>query len=200
VVALAGVLIGWAAPGLAASPRAATTWRELTGSFRVVREGWMRMFAAIRGYGQAYSDFYGDALTLGGPSRLSAEPIMDVRIQAVSGEDRVLDDSERIQRFYWRAAAYGDYIDGRWEVGDTTHKEFDPTDNNTRVQSAPYAARRQVSLAFTLHVAASSRLYVAPQPLWFDRPIPELTLTRRRFQTDIVGVRARSLVAARSTK
>ncbi len=196
VAALAGVLIGWAAPGLAASPTAATTWREMTGSFRVVREGWMRMFAAVRGYGQAYSDFYGDSLALGGPARLSAEPIMDVHIQAMSGEDRELDDSEKIQRFYWRAAAYGNYIDGRWLVGDTTFREFDPDDASSRVQSAPYAARRQVSLAFTMHVPASSRLYVAPQPLWFDRANTlELTFDPvGGAQTDIIGVRAQEVL------
>ncbi|MCC7358274.1 MAG: transglutaminase domain-containing protein [Anaerolineales bacterium] len=196
VAALAGVLIGWAAPGLAASPAAATKWREMTGSLRVVRESWMRMFAAIRGYGQAYSDFYSDALTLGGPARLSGEPIMDVHINAVSGEDQVLDESEQIQRYYWRAAAYGDYIDGRWELGETTYSEFDPTDNASRVQSAPYAARRQVSLAFTMHVAATSRLYVAPQPLWFDRANTlELTFDPvGGAQTDIVGARAQEVL------
>ena len=194
--ALAGVLIGWAAPGLAASPVAATKWREMTGSFRVVRESWMRMFAAIRGYGQAYSDFYGDALTLGGPARLSGDPIMDVHINAVSGEDQALDEAEKIQRYYWRAAAYGDYVDGRWELTETTFREFDPTDNNSRVQAAPYAARRQVSLAFTMHVAATSRLYVAPQPLWFDRANTlELTFDPvGGAQTDIVGARAQEVL------
>jgi transglutaminase-like putative cysteine protease len=194
--ALAGVLIGWAAPGLAASPRAATTWREMTGSFRVVRESWMRMFASVRGYGQAYSDFYGDALTLGGPARLSAEPIMDVHINAISGQDQLIDDSERIQRYYWRAATYGDYIDGRWEVGDTTFKEFEPADTSNRVPSAPYAKRRQVSLAFTMHVAATGRLYVAPQPLWFDRASTlEITFDPSgSAQSDITAVRAQEVL------
>lgn len=196
VAALAGVLIGWAAPGLAASPEAATTWREMTGSFRVVRESWMRMFAAIRGYGQAYSDFYGDALTLGGPARLSAEPIMDIHINAVSGEDQELDESEKIQRYYWRAAVYGDYIDGRWEVGDTTFREFDPNDPASRVQPAVYDQRRQVSLAVTMYVAASSRLYVAPQPLWFDRAgTLEITFDPAgSAQVDISSVRAQEVL------
>jgi len=194
--ALAAVLIGWAAPGLAASPTAATTWREMTGSFRVVRESWMRMFAAIRGYGQAYSDFYGDSLTLGGPARLSADPIMDVHINAISGQDQELEDANQIQRYYWRAAAYGDYNDGSWGVGETTYREFDPSDNNSRVQAAPYAKRRQVSLAFTLHVAASSRLYVAPQPLWFDRAgTLEITFDpAAAAHNDIIAVRSQQVL------
>src|SRR5258706_584069 len=43
--ALAGVIIAWAAPSLAASPQAAPSWRQMTGSLSVVRESWMRMFA-----------------------------------------------------------------------------------------------------------------------------------------------------------
>ncbi|MCC6188287.1 MAG: transglutaminase domain-containing protein, partial [Anaerolineales bacterium] len=165
--ALAGVIIGWAGPGLAASPQAATTWRQMTGSFSVVREAWMRMFAAIRGYGQAYSDFYGDSLVLGGPARLSAEPIMDVRVN-VPEDEKVDEVLASVPRYYWRAAAYGSYSDGSWGLGEVIYKEHDP--NRNRAQGQVYQLRHQVSLAVTMHVAASSRLYIAPQLEWLDRP------------------------------
>ncbi len=166
--ALAGVLIGWAAPGLAASPQAATTWRQMTGSFRVVREGWMRMFAAVRGYGQAYSDFYSNALTLGGPARLSAEPIMDIAVTDLTAEDEAVDDTTpEVLRYYWRAIAYSTYNQGSWQVGEVVYREFDP--NSTRLQLVPYRQRRSVALAVTMHVAASSMLYTAPNLQWIDR-------------------------------
>ena len=193
IAALAGVLIGWAGPSLAASPRAASTWRQVTGSFSIVRESWMRLFAAIRGYGQAYSDFYGDMLILGGPARLDADPIMDVVVNAVGGEDETGGASlNPILRYYWRAAAYGVYADGRWSVGEVEYREFQPGKNIVRLP--PYRQRREASLTFITHVAASSRLYVAPQPKWLDRPVTfELTFDPEDT-TDISAVRAQQIL------
>ncbi len=193
--ALAGVLIGWAAPSLAASPQAATTWRQMTGSLSVVRESWMRMFAAIRGYGQAYSDFYGDMLTLSGPSRLSTEPIMDVSVSLISNPDEALPidiASGEIQRWYWRAVTFADYQDGRWEAGEVEYKEFDP--NRTRLQQPAYLLRRSVNVAFTMHVPASSRMYVAQQVQWTDRPATLELAFDPAGSHDISGVRAQQVV------
>ena len=193
--ALAGVLIAWAAPSLAASPQAATTWRQMTGSLSVVREGWMRMFAAIRGYGQAYSDFYGDMLTLSGPSRLSTEPIMDVSVSLIASPDEALQTDAltgQIQRYYWRAATFGDYRDGRWQAGEVEYKEFDP--NRTRLQQPAYLQRRQVVVAFTMHVPASSRMYVAQQVQWMDRPSTLELAFDPSGSHDISGVRAQQVV------
>ncbi len=196
-VAVAGVLIGWAAPSLAASPQAATTWRQMTGSFGVVRESWMRMFAAVRGYGQTTNDFYSDSLTLGGPARLTNAPIMDVHVNSAaplpSEAISVVPVLSAVPRYYWRAAAYSTYIDGRWQMGDVTLKDFDP--NHPGAPAVLYQGRRQVSLAFTLHVAASSRLYVAPQMLWIDRGSTlELTYNQAGASPDVAGVRAQQVL------
>jgi transglutaminase-like putative cysteine protease len=195
-VALAGVLIGWAAPSLAASPQAATTWRQMTGSFSVVRESWMRMFAAIRGYGQAYNDFYGDSLTLGGPARLTNVPIMDVHVNSASTNANGAPIGSlltTVPRYYWRAAAYSTYADGRWQLGDVTFKDYTPS--QTQMPAPAYELRRQVSLAFTMHVAASSRLYVAPQVTWIDRGTTlELTYNQAGAAQDVAGVRAQQVL------
>lgn len=196
-VAVAGVLIGWAAPSLAASPQAATTWRQMTGSFSLVRESWMRMFAAVRGYGQTTNDFYSDTLTLGGPARLTNEPIMDVHVNsaaALPSELHAPDLLTVVPRFYWRAAAYSTYSDGRWQEGDVTLKDFDPTRAN--MPAGLYEERRQVSLAFTMHVAASSRLYVAPQVMWIDRGSTlEVTFSQPAGAAqDVAGVRAQQVL------
>jgi transglutaminase-like putative cysteine protease len=196
-VAVAGVLIGWAAPSLAASPQAATTWRQMTGSFSLVRESWMRMFAAVRGYGQAYSDFYSDTLTLAGPARLTNEPIMDVHVNSASplpSEVQAASVLTAVPRYYWRAAAYSTYTEGRWQLGDVTLKEFDP--GHPGMPAALYQERRQVSLAFTMHVAASSRLYVAPQMMWIDRGTTlEVTYSPQAGAAqDVAGVRAQQVL------
>lgn len=197
VVALAGVMIGWAAPSLAASPQAATTWRQMTGSFSLVRESWMRMFAAVRGYGQTTNDFYGDSLTLSGPARLTNEPIMDVHVNSASALPSEVKEAASVltvvPRFYWRAAAYSIYSDGRWQLGDVTLKDFDP--GHPSMPAANYQERRQVSLAFTMHVAASSRLYVAPQMMWIDRGTTlELTYNQAGAAQDVTGVRAQQVL------
>lgn len=193
--ALAGVLIGWAGPSLAASPQAATTWRQMTGSLSVVREGWMRMFAAIRGYGQAYSDFYGDMLTLSGPSRLSTAPIMDVSVSLIADPEEALAtdlDTGQIQRYYWRAVTFADYQDGRWQAGEVEYKEFDP--NRTHLQQPAYLLRRAVNVAFTMHVPASSRLYVAQQVQWLDRPSTLELAFDPVGSHDISSVRAQQVI------
>ncbi len=193
--ALAGVLIAWAAPSLAASPQAASTWRQMTGSLSVVREGWMRMFAAIRGYGQAYSDFYGDMLTLSGPARLSAEPIMDVTVSIIASPEEAIEPSAvtgEIQRFYWRAATFANYRDGGWQAGEVEYKEFDP--NRTRLQQPVYLLRRQVAVAFTMHVPASSRMYVVQQVQWMDRASTLELAFDPSGSHDILGVRAQQVV------
>ena len=194
-VALAGVLIAWAAPSLAASPQAASTWRQMTGSLSVVREGWMRMFAAIRGYGQAYSDFYGDMLTLSGPARLSTEPIMDVSVSLIANPDEALQTDAltgQIQRYYWRAVTYAHYQDGRWQSGEVEYKEFDP--QRTRLQQPAYLQRRNVNVAFTMHVPASSRMYVAQQVMWMDRASTLELAFDPVGSHDISSVRAQNVI------
>src|SRR5206468_723542 len=63
------------------------------------------------------------------------------------------------------------------------------------VPAALYQERRQVSLAFTMHVAASSRLYVAPQVAWIDRTSTlELTYAQGQASPDVAGVRAQQVL------
>jgi transglutaminase-like putative cysteine protease len=197
VVAVVGVMIGWAAPSLAASPQAATTWRQMTGSFGVVRESWMRMFAAVRGYGQTTNDFYSDSLILGGPARLTNEPIMDVHVNSAaplpSEAHLTVPVLDAVPRFYWRAVAYSTYSQGQWQMGDVTLRDFQPAVPD--VPAVAYQERRQVSLAFTMHVAASSRLYVAPQVAWIDRSSTlELTYNQGAPAPDVAGVRAQQVL------
>ncbi|MBI4772146.1 MAG: hypothetical protein HY784_17440, partial [Chloroflexi bacterium] len=172
VLALTGVLIGWAGPGLAASPAAASAWQQVARPWGAVRELWMRLFASIRAYGQNVNDFYGDSLTLGGPSRLNDAPIMDVILGQAQDEFGLGGEGETslfVPRYYWRAAAFDQYTDGRWTSGEgVSFKEFDPQAPPT-LRPPIYNLRRDVEVTFISYVAAQSRLYVAPQPKWVDR-------------------------------
>ena len=192
VVALAGALIGWAAPSVQASPTAAATWSQMTRSWTSVRETWMRLFAAVRAYGSSVNDFYGDSLTLGGPARLTDQPIMDVTIGPLDENAPDFNRSE-VARYYWRAVAWDQYNDGRWSPsGVTEFKEFDPKKADVRLPA--YRLRRDVSATVFSHVAASSKLYVPPQPKWVDRFANfELALTPGGV-ADVASVRSRDVL------
>lgn len=194
MVALFGVMVGWAGPELAASPAAADVWQEVSGPLAVVRESWMRLFASIRSRGQTVNDFYGDSLTLGGPTLLSDAPIMDVAL--VSPEDQAAPDSaSAVARFYWRATAHDTYTDGRWTSDNSSFKEFDP-DKQNALRLPPYQMRRDVQLAFRSFVTRSSRLYVAPQPKLIDRPVSFEIMETPGGAVDVSTVIARDILHA----
>jgi transglutaminase-like putative cysteine protease len=192
VVALAGVLIGWAAPSVSASPTAAATWQEMTHSWSAIRETWMRLFAAVRAYGSAVNDFYGDSLTLGGPARLTDDPVMDITVGPL---DEIGPEAEVIPvaRYYWRAVTWDAYDDGRWIAsGAAEFKEFDP--QNADVRLPAYRLRRDVSAVVISHVPASSKLYVPPQPKWVDRPANFELILGPGGVADVIAVRSRDIL------
>jgi hypothetical protein len=162
VVAVAGTFVAWATPGIQASPLAASVWQQSTGYWSNVRETWMRLFTTLRGYGQATSDYYGDSLSLGGPSVLSDVPIMDVSVNVVQGQSEI-NLTGTPPRYYWRATAYERYQKGQWTLGDdSTFRELQA--DAPILPLAPYLLRRDVSAAFSMRTTSTSRLYVVPQP------------------------------------
>ncbi|MGH2521058.1 MAG: DUF4129 domain-containing transglutaminase family protein [Anaerolineales bacterium] len=193
VVAMVGVLIGWAGPSLAASPAAASVWYEMTGPWSRVRESWIRMFASVKAYGQNVNDFYGDSLTLGGPSRLDNDPIMDVVIGPFEVDAVAPDTPVTVARYYWRAAVYDQYNDGRWVSDKPEFKEYDPLKTGP-MRLPVYLMRRDVDLTFTSYVGASSRLYLAPQPKWVSRPATFEILTTPGGALDVGAVRSRDIL------
>lgn len=194
LAALFGVIVGWAGPGLAASPAAASAWRQVSGPLATVRESWMRLFASVKSQGQNVNDFYGDSLTLGGPSVLDDDPIMDVSIRVMESDriDRNETDNVPVARFYWRSNAHDTYVDGRWTTEGSEFKEFDPAKQNT-LRLPVYQLRQDMRLRFVSFVGASSRLYVAPQPKWVDRPVTFGLLTAN-VGSDVSSVLSRSIL------
>jgi len=191
VVALAGVMIAWAGPSLAASPAAADAWQQVTGPWSTVRESWMRLFASVRAHGQNVNDFYGDSLTLGGPSLLDDDPIMDVTVQTGIGADTPVED--RIPRYYWRAMALEKYEGDRWQAGDLEFRETDPT-KTSGYRLPPYRLRREVNATFVSYVAASSKLYVPPQPRWVDRPAVFQFISTQGDFADVMSIRSSDIL------
>ncbi len=162
VVALVGTFVAWATPGIQASPQAASLWQQGTGYWSNVRDTWMRLFTTLRGYGQATSDYYGNTLSLGGPSVLSDVPIMDVSVNAIVGQSET-NPAGAPPRYYWRATAYERYQKGQWSLGDDgTFKEMSA--DAPVLPLSQYLLRRDVSAVFAMRTTSTSRLYVVPQP------------------------------------
>ncbi len=197
-VALAAVLIGWAGPGLAASPAAINVWQRVTGPWQHVREGWVRMFASVRAHGQNVNDFFGSSLTLGGPTLLDDSPIMDVTLGPFDEVIPGVQINTPVARFYWRAVSYEDYDNGRWTSDDSEPREFDP-ELASFVRQPIYQLRRDVNLSIVSYVVASSRLYTAPQPKWVDRPSTFEVLTTPGGAADVASVRSRNIVRGGET-
>ena len=191
VVALAGVMIGWAGPELAASPTAASVWQQMTGPWSKVREQWMRLFASLRAYGQNVNDFYGDSLTLGGASHLDDGPIMDV---AIGPTDEFEPGAEGLglivaPRYYWRMQAYDEYDDGRWQTTKVEFKEYKLTE---LLRLPAYRQRRDVTANIRSYVGAASRLYTPSQP-WRVNRVATYELTYiPGGAADVVSVRVLS--------
>jgi transglutaminase-like putative cysteine protease len=192
-VALAGSAAAWITPSLHPLPQVATFWRQTNGYWTAVRETWMRMFVSMRGYGQTANDFYGDTLALGGPSRLSDSPVMDVAAGVLGGGDTTM--PAKPARYYWRAAAFEQYQNGQWQLGDSDFKELGP---DAKLSFTAYKMRRQVSVAFTMKVASTSRLYVVSEPMLVlltnDIPAVYSIIAAPDNTVDIPVVRARDVL------
>ncbi len=193
IVALAGVLIGWATPNISTSPEAAATWQQVTRSWPAIRETWVRLFSSVRAQGQTTSDFYGESLTLGGPVRLSSAPIMDVTLALPDDFGPSADAGNPIARYYWRAAAWDQYTDGRWlSSGAAQLTDFDPSE--PAVSLPAYQLRRDVRAVVLSHLAASTKLYVLPQPRWVDRPARFELAVVSGGAADVISVRSRDIL------
>jgi len=193
VVALAGVLVGWAAPNLSTSPEAAAAWQQATRSWPALRETWVRLFSSVRAQGRGVSDFYGESLTLGGPARLSSAPIMDVTINPPDEFEPPTGAEDSIVRYYWRAAAWDRYTDGRWlSSGAAQLADFDPA--QPAVSLPPYQLRREVRAVVLSHLTASTKLYVLPQPRWVDRPARFELAQVTGGASDVLSVRSRDIL------
>lgn len=97
-----GVLIAGTAllPGSISIDRATRTWMLLSSPFRMAREQWEDMFSTINAPpGASSGAFTARGAVLGGPRRLSDEPVMTVR-------------STRYE--YWRAVAFDRYDGTGW--------------------------------------------------------------------------------------
>lgn len=125
---------------------------EFQGSWREMQSEWNRLFADLNYRDRRSFDSFGSSLTLGGPRRLTNDPVMDVQ---VSGTGR-----------YWRAAVY-DYFTGQgWFTRDEEKASFGPGDP---LSLPVFEARVPVTQTYTFHRDNATVLYAMGTPIRLDR-------------------------------
>ncbi len=121
------------------------------------RETFTRMFGELQAAGPGPGDYYGQTLELGGAVDLSPSPVFQVTTSRTPDPGR----------FYWRAAAYDHYQDGRWELTASVGRAFDPRRDSLEPENS--AGRVPVEAQFTVLTPSISRLYLLAEPVWIDR-------------------------------
>jgi len=125
---------------------------DFQGSWRDMQNEWNRMFADLNYRDRQSFDSFGSSLKLGGPRRLTEEPVMDV---TVSGTGR-----------YWRAVTYDYYSGDGWLTRDEDKANFGPNET----PSLPnFEAREAVTQTFVFYHDNATVLYAMPNPVSLDR-------------------------------
>jgi transglutaminase-like putative cysteine protease len=148
------------------------------------RETFTRMFGELQAAGPGPGDYYGQTLALGGAVDLSPSPVFQVTTSRAPDPGR----------FYWRAAAYDHYQDGRWELTASIGRDFDPRRDSLEPENS--AGRIPVEAQFTVLTPSISRLYLLAEPVWIDRAA---WIDSDPDGFSVVSARARALLPNRAS-
>ncbi|MCG3210772.1 MAG: hypothetical protein FOGNACKC_04403 [Anaerolineae bacterium] len=120
--------------------------------WRDVQDEWNRLFADLNYRERDAYDTFGGSLRLGGPRRLSDEPVMDVQVNGIGR--------------YWRAVVYDYYTGDGWLTRDEDRASFGPDDPITQ---PVFDMREPVTQTYTLHRDNATVLYTMSNPVYLDR-------------------------------
>jgi transglutaminase-like putative cysteine protease len=146
------ILLAWSAPTMAdVLPAAKEIWDRATAPLERRSE---KLFASLRRQGPTITaaDYYGEEFSLGRGRELSDGLVASV--QAPPPGPGV--------RYYWRARAYDNYEDGRWQTEALTVTEQVRPGSQT-LRFPPLEGRRTLTFTFTSPDPLMT-LYVPPQP------------------------------------
>lgn len=145
------IALAWLMPPIA-SARSLGLLDEFQGSWSEVQGEWNRLFADLNYKDTGFVDGFGTSLNLGGPRRLTNEPVMNVKIE---GPGR-----------YWRATVYDEYSGYGWRNNDSDSAGFGPGDT----LSLPlFEARVPVTQTYTFYRDQATVLYAMGQVVGLDR-------------------------------
>jgi transglutaminase-like putative cysteine protease len=146
------MLLAWITPPLTQSksmdvpPQLQRTWQSL-------QNEWNRLYANLNYRDQSTGGVFEQSLTLGGPRRLTDEPVMAVKVE---GTGR-----------YWRAAVYDHYNGAGWQSTDLQSTLLDPA---LPPPALPiFAGRTVATQTYTIHRGGGTTLYALNYPLDLNR-------------------------------
>jgi transglutaminase-like putative cysteine protease len=125
---------------------------EMQGQWRDIQGEWNRLFADLNYKDNRWVESFGSSLTLGGPRRLTNDPVMSVRVQ---GTGR-----------YWRATTYDEYTGDSWRNNDNNSSGFGP---NQSLSLPQFEARVPVTQTYTVYRDQAALLYAMSQPVSLSR-------------------------------
>lgn len=125
---------------------------EFQGSWRDMQNEWNRMFADLNYRNRVAFDTFGSSLKLGGPRRLTNEPVMDVQVEGIGR--------------YWRAVVYDYYTGDGWLTRDDDSTGYDP---GTRLSLPQFEAREPVTQTYTFYRDGATVLYAMSNPVQLSR-------------------------------
>ena len=151
------VALAWLAPPVV-DAKSLEFLAEFQGNWRDLQSEWNRLYADLNYRETSAVGTFGPSLTLGGPRRLTDQPVMDVRVDGLGR--------------YWRAAVYDEFTGEGWHSNDRETANFGEGESPTL---PVFEARQPVTQTYTFYRDGAVVLYAMANPINLDRS------TRARF-------------------
>ncbi len=145
------IALAWLVPPIA-DAKSLGLLDEFQGSWYEVQGTWNRLFADLNYKDTGLVDGFGASLNLGGPRRLTNEPVMNVK---VDGPGR-----------YWRATVYDEYSGYGWRNNDSDSAGFGP---GSPLSLPIFEAQVPVTQTYTFYRDQATVLYAMGEVISLDR-------------------------------
>lgn len=152
IFSLLVIALAWMAPPVV-DAKSLEFFDEFQGSWRDFQSEWNRLYADLNYRNSQSAGTFGQALRLGGPRRLTDEPVMDVKVEGGPGR-------------YWRAVTYDEYTGTGWRSTDGDTGSFGP---EADLALPIFEARQPVTQTYTFYRDSRVILYAMANPIYLDR-------------------------------
>jgi transglutaminase-like putative cysteine protease len=174
LIAIPLVLIAWAAPAtIEAIPNAQRQWTTFS---KPIKEKFDHLFASLQASVGLVADTYGESLNMSTGIKLSDDIFFFIEAPAQPPPGI---------RYYWRSRVYDYYMDGRWNITDTTTLSISPGIFDTNL--APPENQWLAEFSFMPQVATRT-IITAPQPTYINRPGKIQVINNPGNVSDIVAI------------
>ncbi len=151
IFAILLLTVAWWAPPVV-DAKSIEFLEEFQGTWRDIQAEWNRLYADLNYRDTQAVGTFGPSLRLGGPRRLTDEPVMDVQVDGIGR--------------YWRAVVYDEYTGEGWRSNDRQTGAFGPS---PEFSLPVYEARQPITQTYTFYRDNVVVLYAMANPVRLDR-------------------------------